>query len=377
MLTDDSLAMLPVPFVDLVKQTREIEAEIQEAVGGVLARCDFILGSEVDRFEEAFARFAGTEHGIGVASGLDALRLSLIATGIGPGDDVIVPANTFIATALAVSEAGARPVLVDCDAATYNIDVSRIEAAITPKTKAILPVHLTGQAADMDPILDVAARHDLIVIEDACQAHGASYKSKPCGSIGQTGCFSFYPGKNLGAFGDGGIVTTNDAELAKRLRRLRNYGQEEKYRHIETGVNSRLDTIQAAILNVKLRYLPDWNRARATHADRYRELLSGVSDLQIQQQSAYSTHVYHLFIVETDSREQLRAHLADCGIQAGVHYPIPVHLQEAYRELGYSRGDFPVAERLADTMLSLPMFPELEPEQIDAVAEAIRRWFGS
>lgn len=367
--------IVSVPFVDLAAQQASIQTEIGAAIHRVLSECNFVLGPQIEEFERDFARFAGCEYAVGVSNGLDALRLALMAMNIGPGDEVILPANTYIATALAVSALGARPALVDCDPHTYNIDVNLIESAITPRTKAIIPVHLTGQAADMDPILEVAARHGLCVIEDAAQAHGALYKGRSCGSMGSIGCFSFYPGKNLGAYGDGGMVTTDDPEVAARVRRLRNYGQMAKYRHVEKGLNARLDTIQAAILSVKLRHLQLWNKARGAHAKAYRELLRGVGDVAFQDEATYSTHVYHLFIVETESREALREHLEAREIQTGVHYPIPIHLQPAYKDLGYGEGHFPKAERLAKRVLSLPMFPELRWEQIEWVAEEIAGFF--
>jgi dTDP-4-amino-4,6-dideoxygalactose transaminase len=364
-----------VPFVDLAAQQASIQTEIGAAIQRVLSECNFVLGPQVEEFERDFARFVGSEHAVGVSNGLDALRLAMIAMDIGPGDEVIVPANTNIATALAVSAVGGRPVLVDCDRRTYNIDVNLVESAVTPRTKAVVPVHLTGQAADMDPILEVAGRHGLRVIEDAAQAHGTLYKGRSCGSLGSIGCFSFYPGKNLGAYGDGGMVTTDDPDLAARLRRLRNYGQTAKYRHTEKGLNARLDTIQAAILSVKLRHLPRWNKARGAYANGYRDLLCGVGDLTFQQEALYSTHVYHLFILETEWRDALREHLETHGIQTGIHYPTPIHLQLAYKDLGYGEGDFPEAERLANRVLSLPMFPELRREQIERVAEEIEGFF--
>jgi dTDP-4-amino-4,6-dideoxygalactose transaminase len=367
--------IVSVPFVDLAAQQASIQTEIGAAIHGVLSECNFVLGPQVEEFERDFARFAGCEYAVGVSNGLDALRLALMAMDIGPGDDVILPANTYIATALAVSAVGARPALVDCDPHTYNIDANLIESAVTPRTKAIIPVHLTGQAADMDPILEVAGRHGLRVIEDAAQSHGTLYKGRSCGSLGSMGCFSFYPGKNLGAYGDGGMVTTDDPELAARVRRLRNYGQTAKYRHVEKGLNARLDTLQAAILSVKLRHLPRWNEARAAHAEGYRDLLGGVGDLVFQREAGYSTHVYHLFVVETERRDALRERLEARGIQTGVHYPIPIHLQRAYEDLDHRAGGFPEAERLAKRTLSLPMFPELRREQIERVAEEIEGFF--
>jgi dTDP-4-amino-4,6-dideoxygalactose transaminase len=369
--------MTTVPFVDLLTQYRAIEPEVKHAMDQVLSIGSYILGPQVEEFEGAFARFVGVEHAIGVSSGLDALRLALQVVGIGPADEVIIPANTYIATALAISALGARPVLIDCDPATYNMDVALIEPAITPRTKAILPVHLTGQAVDMDPVLELAQRNNLHVIEDAAQAHGTLYNGRPCGSMGIMGCFSFYPGKNLGAYGDGGLVTTNDRELAERLKRLRNYGQIQKYEHTEQGLNARLDSLQAAVLSVKLPHLPGWNEARQRHADEYRRLLAEVRGLTFQQQASYSTHIYHLFMVETEARDSLQAHLSGAGIQTGIHYPKPIHLQPAYQSLGYQAGDFPETERLARRILSLPMFPELTNDQIARVSNAISAFFDS
>ena len=328
-------------------------------------------------FEQEFAEFVGAAHAVGVGSGLDALRLGLLALEIGPGDEVIVPANTYIATALAVSEVGGRVVLVDCDPETYAIDPSAVAAALTERTRALLPVHLAGQAADLGPLLELADANGLAVVEDAAQAHGTQYDGRPCGSFGELACFSFYPGKNLGAYGDGGMVTSNDPDVVERTRRLRNYGERAKYEHVVKGVNSRLDGLQAAFLSVKLRYLPKWNGARLRHADAYSTELEGVGDLAFQKRSTLSTHVYHLFIVETAERDALRAFLTGRGIQTGIHYPIPIHLQEAYADLGLGPGSFPNAERLAQQSLSLPMYPELTAEQIAGVAGAIREFFAS
>ncbi len=368
--------MIKIPFVDLQAQHRALRAEIEPAMQAIITDCNFILGAPVVEFENAFARFVEVKHAVGVGNGLDALRLSLEALDICPGDEVIVPANTYIATALAVTQCKANVRLVDCDAATLELDAGLLEKVITPKTKAIIPVHLTGQAADMDPILAIAKQHKLHVIEDAAQAHGTLYKKRPCGSIGTMGCFSFYPGKNLGGCGDGGLITTNDDKLAERLRSLRNYGQRVKYEHVELGGNSRLDTLQAAILSIKLRKLPDWNEARYRHAQRYRELLKGVGDLEFQTENPDSTHIYHLFIVQSLQRDQLQRHLTAAGIETGIHYPIPIHRQAAYKDLNYSLGMFPVAERLAGRMLSLPMFPELTEAQITRVTDSIREYFG-
>jgi dTDP-4-amino-4,6-dideoxygalactose transaminase len=364
-----------VPFVDLAAQYRLISTEIDGAVLEVLSGCNFILGTQVEEFERAFADFVGVEYAVGVSSGLDALRLALAALDIGPGDEVIVPANTYIATALAVTAVGAKPVLVDCDPATYCIDVNRIEGALTSRTRAIIPVHLTGQSADMDPILELARRRGLRVVEDAAQAHGTRYKDRPCGSMGDAGCFSFYPGKNLGAYGDGGLVATNDKLLAVRLRRLRNYGQQQKYEHTEKGLNARLDTIQAAVLKVKLKYLNMWNKTRARHAETYKAHLEGVGDIRLQTHSAVSTHIYHLFVIETDHRDALQRYLDSCGIQTGIHYPKPVHLQKAYADLAYTTGDFVECERLARRMLSLPMYPEMTEEQVRFVSREIAEFY--
>jgi dTDP-4-amino-4,6-dideoxygalactose transaminase len=364
-----------VPFVDLVAQYESIAGEIDQAFHEVTASAEYILGTRVQRFEEEFARFVGSEYAVGVGSGLDALRLGLLALEIGPGDEVIVPANTYIATALAVSDVGADVVLVDCDPRTYNVDPKAVEAAVTSRTKALLPVHFTGQAADMRPLLELADRHGLEVVEDAAQAHGTMYAGKVCGSLGKLACFSFYPGKNLGAYGDGGMVTTSDPTVVERIRRVRNYGERRKYEHVVKGINSRLDGLQSAFLSVKLRHLPAWNEARHRHAEAYSSELAGVGDLRFQQRAPDSTHIYHLFVVETGRRDALREHLTERGIQTGIHYPTPVHLQEAYRELGLGPGAFPDAERLATESLSLPLYPELTSGQIQTVAGAIREFF--
>ncbi|MFN2427480.1 MAG: DegT/DnrJ/EryC1/StrS family aminotransferase [Candidatus Binatia bacterium] len=359
-----------VPFVDLALQYRELEAEIRPVLDDAFARADYILGAGVTRFEEEFAAYVGVKHAVGVGNGLDALRLALVALGIGPGDDVIVPANTFIATAFAVSAVGATPLLVDCCEDTHQIDPELIEAALTARTKAIIPVHLYGHPADMTRILAIARRHGLAVIEDAAQAHGARLGGRACGSFGDAGCFSFYPAKNLGAYGDGGIVVTEDAALAERLGQLRNYGQHAKNEHDMIGVNSRLDTVQAAVLSVKLRHLDSWNARRASHAARYAALL-GDAGLVLPATCPEASHVFHLYVVRSERRDELRAHLEREGIQAGIHYPVPVHLQGAYAGLGHRAGAFPVAERLAAQVLSLPMFPELTEGQIERVCGAI------
>jgi dTDP-4-amino-4,6-dideoxygalactose transaminase len=366
-----------VPFVDLVAQYESVADEIDGAFREVTASAHYILGVRVEGFEREFAQFVGAEYAVGVGSGLDALRLGLLALELGSGDEVILPANTYIATALAVSEVGGRVVLVDCDPDTYNIDPAAAAAAVTDQTRALLPVHFAGQAAEMDPLLELAEAKGLFVVEDAAQAHGTQYRGRPCGSIGDVACFSFYPGKNLGAYGDGGIVTTNEPAVVERTRLLRNYGERAKYDHVVKGVNSRLDGLQAAFLTVKLRHLPEWNEARRRHAEAYIAALNGVGDLTFQKRAESSTHVYHLFIVETDRRDPLREFLTERGIQTGIHYPTPIHLQEAYKDLGLGPGSFPHAERLAQRSLSLPMYAELTDEKIGLVASAVREFFDS
>jgi len=361
-----------IPLVDLRTQYRKLKDEIDPAIQAVLDKCNFILGDELAVFEQAFARFVGVRHGIGVSSGTEALHLAMRAAGIGPGDEVITVANTFIATAVAISLTGARPVLVDCEPEGYEIDVNQLAASVTERTKAIVPVHLYGQCADMDPILELAERKGLIVIEDVAQAHGAEYKGRSAGSMGTLGCFSFYPGKNLGAYGDGGLVVTGDDELAEKLRRLRDFGSLVKYEHPMIGFNSRLDTIQAAVLNVKLKYLARWNEARRQCARTYTDLLSAEPMVITPRTMAYGTHVFHLYVVQVPHRDEVLRGLHAAGIGAGIHYPIPVHLQGAYESLGHKEGDFPNAERLAKRCLSLPIFPELEEDQIAAIVEELR-----
>ena len=366
-----------VPFVDLIAQYRAIAAEVDAAFHEVTGSAEYILGARVQQFEVEFAQFVSADHAVGVGSGLDALRLGLLALEVGPGDEVIVPANTYIATALAVSEVGANVVLVDCDSETYNIDPDAVEAAVTPRTRTVIPVHFAGQAADMQALIELAERRRIAIVEDAAQAHGARWQDRPVGSIGRIACFSFYPAKNLGAYGDGGMVTSSDETAVQRLRRLRNYGERRKYEHVLKGVNSRLDALQAAFLSVKLRHLRDWNAARVRHAESYKAQLAGVGDLGFQRIAHDSTHVYHLFAVRTGQRDALREFLADRGIHTGIHYPVPIHLQDAYRELGLGAGAFPNAEALARESLSLPMYPELTPEQVSTVAGAIKDFFDS
>ena len=361
-----------IPFVDLKAQYRSIKNEIDGAISNVIENTQFILGPEVDAFEREFADYCRVRECIGVASGSDALFLSLKALGIGPGDEVISVPNTFISTIDAISRTGARPVLVDIDPETYNIDADGIEDAVTERTKAIIPVHLYGQPADMDPVMEIAEKHGLFVVEDACQAHGAEYKGKRAGSIGDVGCFSFYPGKNLGAYGDGGAITTNNKELAERLRMMRNYGQREKNRHEFMGYNARLDSVQAAILRVKLKHLEEWTDMRIKNARIYSELLSE-SGVAVPKVSEQRRHVFHLYVIRSKERDELRKRLEGEGISTGIHYPIPVHLQKAYKHLGYKEGSFPVSERYAKEILSLPMYPELAREQIGVVCETIKQ----
>jgi dTDP-4-amino-4,6-dideoxygalactose transaminase len=365
---------MPVPFVDLQAQYRSIKAEVDAAIQRVLDTSAFILGREVEAFERAFAEYVGARECVGVSNGTAAIQLALQACGIGAGDEVIVPANTFFATAEAVSTAGATPVFVDCDPFTYNIDAGKIEAAVNERTRAVIPVHLYGQPADLDAVFEVAGRHDLIVIEDAAQAHGARYKGRRVGSLARAGCFSFYPGKNLGAYGEGGAVVTDDAEVARRLRMLRDHGSGQKYRHELVGYNFRLEGIQGAVLNVKLKYLDEWNASRRAHAARYRALLAPLADsgaLVLPHEAEYAEHVYHLFVIQTGARDVLQRYLSAAGVQTGIHYPVPVHLQPAYAAHGHREGDFPHAESQSTRVLSLPMFAEMTEHQVGYVAHAI------
>lgn len=359
-----------IAFVDLKAQYAHIADEVDAAIKQVLLNTDFILGDAVSAFEADYAAYCDVPNAVGLDSGMSALELGMRALGIGPGDEVITPAHSFIASSSAISFTGATPVWVDVDPKTYTIDVAQIEAAITERTKAIMPVHLYGQPADMDPIMAIARAHNLAVVEDACQAHGARYKGRRVGSFGDIAAFSFYPGKNLGAYGDAGMLTTNRADLAEMVRMMRNYGQRKKYDHIFLAWNRRMDSIQAAVLRVKLRYLEQWNDARRAHACAYNRLLAG-SALACPQCAPYSEHVYHLYVVQTDGRDELVRYLADNGISTGIHYPVPIHLQEAYRSYGYKGGEFPTTEASAPRLLSLPMYPELTDDQIRYVADAL------
>ena len=364
--------LLQVPFLDLRAQHDPLRAELLAAIGEVIDRSAFAGGPMVAKLEEDFAAYCQTRAAVGVGSGTEALWLTLLAQGIGRGDEVITVPNTFMATAEAISWCGATPVFVDVDEQTYTLDPRQLEHAITPRTKAVIPVHLFGQMADMDPIMEIARRHRLMVIEDACQAHGAEYKGRRAGSIGHAGCFSFYPGKNLGAWGEAGAVVTNDQALAEKIRILRDHGQETKYHHSCIGWNARMDGIQAAVLRVKLKGLDRGNAARRAHARRYEELLAGLDDLTLPLAAEYGVPIYHLYVVRVPERDRILQALAGRGIACGIHYPTPVHRQDAYRSLGLGPGSFPIAERCAGEILSLPMFPELTPAQIETVARELK-----
>jgi dTDP-4-amino-4,6-dideoxygalactose transaminase len=359
-----------IPFVDLKAQYLSIKSEVDPAIQGILDSCQFTLGSEVFKFEEEFAAFSGAKYGIGVNTGTSALHLSVLAADIGPGDEVITVPFTFVATVAAIRYAGATPVFVDIDPRTFNMDPAAIEAAITPRTRAIMPVHLYGQPAEMDPILAIARKHGLVVIEDAAQAHAAEYRGRRVGSLGDFGCFSFYPGKNLGAYGEGGMVVTNDEAHARKLRMLRDWGAEKKYHHVLKGYNYRLEGIQGAVLRVKLRHLEDWTEARRAAARRYDELLGG-SRIELPEALPHNRHVYHIYAIRSPDRAAWQEALTEAGVQTGIHYPIPVHLMPAHADLGYTEGQFPHAERAAREVLSLPMFPELTAEQSQAVARSL------
>jgi dTDP-4-amino-4,6-dideoxygalactose transaminase len=360
-----------VPFLDLKAQYDGIREEVNAAVLKVLESTQFVLGDAVAEFEKSFAAYCNAEHAVALNTGTSALHLALLAAGIGPGDEVITVSMTFVATTAAILYAGATPVFVEVDPETWTMDPAAIEAAITPRTKAILPVHLHGRMADMDRIMEVAERHNLVVIEDAAQAHGAEHNGRRAGSIGAIGCFSFYPGKNLGAYGEGGATVTNDAELAHKMRVLRDWGQEGKYNHVMAGYNYRMDGVQGAVLNVKMSRIEEWTEARRTHAARYHEKLAGLG-LGLPAAEGNNRHVWHVYAVRAKDRDGLAARLKAAGIATGIHYPIPVHLQKAYANLGCGAGDLPTTERLAAELLSLPMYPELSGGQIDQVAASVR-----
>lgn len=364
---------MKVPFLHLKAQYDSIRAEIAAALQQVIEASAFAGGPFVEQFEKEFAAFCQCQDAIGVSNGTAALGMALRELGIGPADEVITVPNTFIATVEAISFCRARPVFVDIDEKTYNMNPALLEAVITSRTKAVIPVHLFGQMADMDPIMEIAKAHRLIVIEDASQAHGAQYKGKLAGSIGNAGCFSFYPGKNLGAYGEAGAVVTNDSELAAKLKKFRDHGQKEKYYHDMIGWNDRMDGIQGAVLSVKLKYLEAWNKARRSHARSYGEMLSRLEGVMVPREADYARHIYHIYAIRVRHREALMSALAENDIHCGIHYPVPVHLQEAYCFLGLRKGSFPVAERCAEEFVSLPMYPELTREQIEYVGRQIER----
>ena len=359
-----------VPFLDLKAQYHAIKPEIDAAISGILESSQFVLGEEVAAFEREFAAYSGAAHGVAVNSGTSALHLALLAAGIGPGDEVITVPNTFVATVAAIRYTGARAVFVDVDPATFTMDAKRVEAAITPRTRAVIPVHLYGQPADLDPLMEIARRRKLPVIGDAAQAHGAHYRGRPVGGVTDLACYSFYPGKNLGAYGEGGMVVTGNEDYARTIRMLRDWGQDRKYHHVLAGYNYRMEGMQGAILRVKLRHLEKWTEARRAHAARYRELLRD-TDLELPAEMPGARHVYHVYAVRTRQRDALMKALGEKGIQTGIHYPVPVHLQPAYADSAYPRGSLPHAEKAADEVLSLPMYPEMTEEHVQAVSRAL------
>lgn len=367
------MARLSVAFLDLASAYKELQTEVESAVLASMRTGCYILGPEVEAFETEFANYCEAKHCIGVANGLDALHLTLLAMDVGPGDEVIVPSNTYIATWLAVSQCGAAPVPVEPDEATFNINPTLIEAAITPRTKVILPVHLYGQPADLGPILAIARKHGLKVLEDGAQAHGARYKGKRIGAHGDAVAWSFYPGKNLGALGDGGAVTTNDPQIADRICVLRNYGSRVKYVNEVRGFNSRLDPLQAAILRIKLAHLDEWNSRRVAIANAYQKALASKTML-LPVAPGWANPVWHLYVIRTTQREALQRHLTDAGIGSLIHYPIPPHLQQAYASLGYKSGTFPIAEAMANEVLSLPIGPHLEEAQAAIIVDAVKKF---
>ena len=361
-----------VPFLDLKAQYQSIKDEVNEAILSVVESCAYVKGPAVKQFQKNFAEYCETKYAVGVANGTDAIYLALRAVGVGPGDEVITTPDTFIATTEGITQTGAGVVFVDVNPETYNIDVSKIEGKITSKTKAIIPVHLFGQPADMDPILEIAKKHNLKIVEDAAQAHGALYNGKRVGTFGDVAGFSFYPGKNLGAYGDGGAIATNKEEIATQVEKLADHGSLKKYIHEEEGGNSRLDSVQAAVLDIKLKYLDQWNESRRKNAYTYNELLKGVDGVITPAELEGTSPVYHLYVIQIENRDGLQQKLSEAGIASGIHYPYPLHLTPAYQYMGLKKGDFPEAEKCADRFLSLPMFPELTELQIQMVCEAIK-----
>jgi dTDP-4-amino-4,6-dideoxygalactose transaminase len=359
-----------IPFVDLKAQYATIKDEVAVAIQGILDSCQFTLGSEVFDFEREFAVYCGAKDAVGVNSGTSALHLALLAAGVGPGDEVITVPFTFVATAAAIHYVGATPVYVDIDPDTFNLDSAKLEAAITAKTRAVIPVHLYGQPADMDPIVSIAKKHGLVVIEDAAQAHGAEYKGRRVGSLGDIACFSFYPGKNLGAYGEAGMITTGNHEYARKIRILRDWGAEQKYHHVVKGYNFRMEGIQGAVLRVKLRHLEKWTEARRSVAQRYDRAFTSTG-IKTPQPSDLNRHVYHVYAIRCPDRTKWQQELSTRGVQTGIHYPVPVHLQPAYADARWRRGDFPHSEKAAGEVLSLPMYPELDQVQQDDVIAAV------
>lgn len=364
---------MKVKFVDLVRQNKSLKKKLLKTIEEVISRSEFIMGESLEKFEKEFARYCNKKYAVGLNSGTDALKLALLAYGVKAGDEVITAANGYFSDAMVISEIGAIPVFVDIDETFYTIDVQKIKEKITPKTKAIIPVHMYGHPADMDEIYNIAKKFNLFVIEDACQSHGAYYKDKKL-PFGETGAFSFYPGKNLGCFGDGGILVTDNKKVAEKVRYLRNDGSKVKYYHTMIGTKSRLDTIQAAILSMKLPYLNKWNEQRRKNARSYSKQLKNVNFILLPKESDFAKHVYHLYVIETDQRNDLQRFLALHGIETGVHYPIPIHLQEAYAGKGFKVGDFPITESKAKRILSLPMFPELTEKEIVYICSVIKKF---
>jgi dTDP-4-amino-4,6-dideoxygalactose transaminase len=368
---------MKVPFLDLKAHHAPLIEQFDSAIRDVIKSSAFAGGPFVEKFEEEFASFCGSPYAIGVGNGTDALWLTLLALGIGEGDEVITVPNTFIATAEAITYCRARPVFVDVNQDTFTMNPAELEKSLTEKTKAIIPVHLFGQHADMDPILEIARAYGLFVIEDAAQAHAAEYKGRRAGTMGDAGCFSFYPGKNLGAFGEAGAVVTNDPELRRQMQMLRDHGQSRKYYHSLMGWNCRMDGIQAAVLSVKLRHLYEANSLRRKHASAYNQALAGIDDLLTPFEAKYARHVYHVYAIRVQERDSVLRNLQEKGVGCAVHYPVPIHLQEACRNLGYAKGAFPITENLADEFVSLPMFPELTEEQIEYVARCVSEVIGA
>ncbi len=364
----------PIPYLDLKAQIKPLRAEIDAAIARTIDNCSFCLGPDTAQFEKDFAKYCGAEQAVGFNSGTSALHVGLLLLNIKPGDEVITTPFTFVATSWAISYVGAKPVYVDIDDATFNLDAKLIEKAITPRTKAVMPVHLYGHPFDIDPILEICRKHKLPLVEDACQSHGAKYKGKTIGTFGDVSGFSFYPGKNLGAFGEGGALVTNNAEFAKRAKSLREHGSTVRYYHDEVGFNYRMEGIQGAVLGIKLKHLEKWTRERQRVARRYNELLAG-TPLQLPHQADYAESVWHLYVVRHARRDELKAYLEANGVGCALHYPLPLHLQKCYADLGHKAGDFPVAEKAGRECLSLPVYPELTEAQIQRVVEVIKGFF--